>query len=137
MQRFNGRNGKKNRVRWGEMLFFLEELTIPMMFQSLLMSDFCILQIFVAFSVDVLKINDGYFLSLRKRTRTWLPVFLKFTLKGFLHLGFSKHVNVIFHRNRAVTLLGQPRLLSPISLLRSEARWCVWRGHGELRANFP
>lgn len=43
------------------MFFFLEEFTTPMMVQSVLMSDFCSLQIFVAFSVDVLKINDDSF----------------------------------------------------------------------------
>lgn len=76
------------------MLFFLEERTTPMMAQSLLMLDFCSLQIFVAFSVDVLKISDGCFLSLHKVIWTWLPLFLKFTLKGFLQLGFGKHVNI-------------------------------------------
>lgn len=50
----------------GGMLFFIEELTTPMVVQSLLMLDFCSLQIFVAFSMDVLNISDGYFLSLHK-----------------------------------------------------------------------
>lgn len=67
-----------------------------MMVQSLSMSDFCILRIFVAVSVDFLKVNNGRFLSLHKIILTWLSLFLKFTLKGFLQLGFEKHVMLFF-----------------------------------------
>lgn len=105
------------------MLFFLEELTTPMMIQSLSMSDFCILQIFVAISIDFLKISNGHFLSLHKII---LSLFLKFTLKCFLQLGFEKHYYVIFHRNRAIALLDQPHLLSsPFVSCHQSAQWNV------------